>query len=308
MTIAQQLRSTVSVVCTLLVFLAPTGSSAAGAAETSAAERSNRATEAGSRIVGVSCICYNARASMKDMESRIDQAALDSPDIILLTEGCMHNTHRSATKEERDARSEPLPELGPITKFLGRKAKEHNTYIIGSYWRKDSKGRGRYNSAVLLDRQGRVAGFYDKVFPTIGEMEGGVLPGANAKVFDTDFGRIGAVICFDLNFHELIDEYKKQKVELLCFLSAFRGGFMVPAIAFRNQCFVASAVPKENGVIVDPLGRTLAESSQYGRIIFAKINLDSQIVHIDYHPDKVRASNGCTARQTARTFMSEIDI
>jgi hypothetical protein len=51
---------------------------------------------------------------------------------------------------------------------------------------------------------------------------------------------------------------------------------------------VASAVPGENGVIVDPLGRTLAESSHYGRIIFARINLDSRIVHIDYNADRVR--------------------
>jgi hypothetical protein len=63
---------------------------------------------------------------------------------------------------------------------------------------------------------------------------------------------------------------------------------MVPSIAARNQCFIASAVPNENGVIVDPLGRVLAESSQYGRIIFSKINLDSQIVHIDFNADRVR--------------------
>ena len=224
---------------------------------------------------------------MKEMESRIDTAALDRPDIILLTEGCMHNTPRSATKEEKDAKAEPLPRPGPITALLARKAKQHNTYIIGSYWRRDEKARGRYNSAVLIDRQGKVAGIYDKVYPTIGEMESGVLPGKGAKVFDTDFGRIGAIICFDLNFGELLDEYKKQGVELLCFLSAFRGGSMVPAVAFRNQCFVASAVPRENGVIVDPLGRTLAESSHYGRIIFTRINLDSQIVHIDYNNSRV---------------------
>ena len=198
-------------------------------------------------------------------------------------EGCMRNTERGASKEEKREKAELLPEGGPITKFLGRKAKQYNTYIIASYDRKDPQGRGRYNSAVLIDRQGKVAGVYDKMFPTIGEMEGGILPGKEAKVFDTDFGRIGAMICFDLNFEELLDEYKRQGVELLCFLSAFRGGDMVPSLAVRNQTFIASAVPNENGVIVDPLGRVLAESSQYGRIIFARINLDSQIVHIDYN-------------------------
>ncbi len=242
----------------------------------------------GPRLVGVSCICYSARASMAEMERRIDTAALDRPDIILLTEGCMHNTPRSASREEKDAASEPLPEFGPITKFLGRKAKQHQAYIMGSYWRKDKEGRGRYNSAVLVDREGRLVGYYDKMFPTIGEMEGGVLPGRGAVVFETDFGRIGALICFDLNFEELLAEYKAEGAELLCFLSAFRGGAMVPSIASRNQCFIASAVPNENGVIVDPLGRVLAESSQYGRVIFSRINLDSQIVHIDFNTDRVR--------------------
>ena len=256
-------------------------------AETTGLERAKEDGKTGSRLVGVSCICYPARASMTEMEARIDTAALDKPDILLLTEGCMHNTPRSASREEKDAKAEPLPEPGPITSFLARKAKQHHTYIIGSYWRKDEKGRGRYNSAVLIDRDGKLVGCYDKMFPTIPEMEGGVLPGRGAVVFDTDFGRIGALICFDLNFEELIAEYKRQGAELLCFLSAFRGGAMVPSIAMRNQCFIASAVPHENGRIVDPLGRVLAESSHYGRIIFARINLDSQIVHIDYNADRV---------------------
>ena len=62
---------------------------------------------------------------------------------------------------------------------------------------------------------------------------------------------------------------------------------MVKAAAFKNQIFIATSTPGENSVIVDPLGRTLAESSAYGRIIFAKINLDSRIVHIDYNQQRV---------------------
>lgn len=255
---------------------------------TAAAEPAKGGAARRPRLVGVSCVCYPPRAKMEQMDEWIDTAALDRPDIILLTEGCMHNTPRSASRDEKDAKSEPLPQPGPITQFLARKAREHHAYIMGSYWRKDPQGGGRYNSAVLIDREGRLVGYYDKMFPTINEMEDGVLPGRGAVVFDTDFGRIGALICFDLNFPELLAQYKKEGVKLLCFLSNFRGGFMVPSTAFRNQCFIASAVPDENGLIVDPLGRVLAESSHYGRIIFAKINLDSRIVHIDYNADRVR--------------------
>lgn len=242
----------------------------------------------GPRLVGVASICQPLHAKQADMEKWLDAAALNEPDIILLTEGCMCNAGAGASKEDKDAKADPLPEPGPITQFLSSKAKQHRCYIIGSYARKNLKGPGRFNSAVLIDREGKVAGWYDKKFPTIGEMEGGVIPGRDAVIFDTDFGRIGALICFDLNFNELLDDYKKQGAELLCFLSNYRGGSRVPAIAMRNRCFIASSVPAENGVIVDPLGRTLAESSQYGRIIFSRINLDSQLIHIDFNVDRVR--------------------
>jgi predicted amidohydrolase len=260
----------------------------ARAADSAAVEQAKKQGKLGHRLVGVSCICYPAHSSKAEMAKLIDTAALDRPDLILLTEGCMQNTAPSASRAEKNARAEPLPQFGPITQLLSGKAKQHGTYIMGSYYRQAAGGQGRYNSAVLLDRQGKLVGYYDKTFPTIGEMEEGILPGRGAVMFDTDFGRIGAMICFDLNFPELLAEYKQQGAELICFLSAFRGGRMVPAAALGNQCFIASAVPGENGLIVDPLGRTLAESSQYGKIIFARINLDSRVVHIDYNADRVR--------------------
>lgn len=263
-------------------------SNGAFGADDASPEQIKKLGKLGARLVGVSCICHAPGRSIAETDKLIDTAALDKPDIILLTEGCMHNTPHSASRQEKDARSEPLPEFGPITRFLAGKAKQYRTYIMASYWRRAPKGGGRYNSAVLLDRQGKLVGYYDKMFPTIGEMEDGVLPGRGPVVFNTDFGRVGAMICYDFNFVELLAEYKKQGAELICFLSNYRAGKLIPAAALRNQCFFASSVPGENAVIVDPLGRTLAESSSYGRIIFARLNLDSRVVHIDYNADRVR--------------------
>ncbi len=262
-------------------------SSIASAAPPSPAETAKLSGKTANRLVGVSSICRPPNSSMENTEKWIDEAALDMPDIILLTEGCMQNAPASAGREDKDAASELLPEGGPITQFFARKAKQHGAYIFACYYRRNPDGPGRYNSAVLFDRQGKVVGWYDKVFPTIGEMEEGILPGREAKVFETDFGRIGGMICFDMNFHELLDAYKEKHAELICFLSNYRAGKKLPSLAIRNQTFVASSVPGENGVIVDPLGRTLAESSAYGPIIFARINLDSRIVHIDYNIDGV---------------------
>ena len=242
-----------------------------------------------SRIVGVSSISFDNGGVEEKIEKRIkiwggliDTAALDKPDIILLPE---HFLFTGMDYKKSDV-AELLPKGGPVTEFLSGKAKEYRTHIFASYYRKDKKGI--YNSAVLFGREGKVIGAYDKTFPVVEEMSrDGILPGKGAKVFQTDFGRLGAVICFDFNFRELFTEYKSKGVELLCFLSAFRAGFMIPAAAFENQVFIASTTPGENSVIVDPLGRTLAESSMYGKIIFSKINLDSKVVHIDYNQQKV---------------------
>jgi hypothetical protein len=97
--------------------------------EASAADKDHQRRKPQKRLVGVSCVCYPPNRSIAETEQLIDAAALDKPDLVLLTEGCMHNTPPGASRQEKDARSDPLPEPGPITRFLMRKAAQHRTYI-----------------------------------------------------------------------------------------------------------------------------------------------------------------------------------
>ena len=62
------------------------------------------------------------------------------------------------------------------------------------------EGHRVYNAAALLDRRGRVAGVYHKMHLTTGEWERGIVPGDGALVVDTELGRLGVLICFDLHF------------------------------------------------------------------------------------------------------------
>jgi hypothetical protein len=55
---------------------------------------------------------------------------------------------------------EPIP--GPTTKAVGEVAKKHRMYVVCPVC-EQADGR-QYNTAVLLDRQGEVAGYYRKVF------------------------------------------------------------------------------------------------------------------------------------------------
>ena len=71
-------------------------------------------------------------------------------------------------------------------------------YIVAGLTERD--GRAVYNTAVLIDRHGSVAGEYRKVYLPREEIEGGLTPGQALPVFETDFGRIGMMICWDSEY------------------------------------------------------------------------------------------------------------
>jgi len=54
-----------------------------------------------------------------------------------------------------------------------------------------------YNAAVLLGPDGKLIGKYRKVCLPHGEVEKGVAPGSDYPVFDTKFGKLGLMVCYD---------------------------------------------------------------------------------------------------------------
>ncbi len=214
-------------------------------------------------------------------EQLVDLAALDAPDLILLPE---HFATTGFSAPLAEIAEDPAGAGGPQTAFLRRKARQHRAWIFASYPRRAEIPGGFYNSAVLVNREGTIAGIYDKTFPTIGEMEQKrILPGAGARVFETDFGRIGAGICFDFNFRELFAEYRRLGTDLFCFLSAFPAGFQIPVAAYEYQMHMASAICLPKGMIVNPLGRVLAAANGHAPVIQARLNLDCRVLHIDFN-------------------------
>ena len=247
------------------------------------------------RKAGVATISYGN--SKKELDQGLDavlglwgllieRAMHDQPDIILLPE---HFAFTGMNYKLNEICEDIYGNPGPVTKFVAEQARRHSAYVFASYPRQAENGAGFYNSAVLFDRQGKIACVYDKVFPTVGELERGILPGKAAVPFDADFGRIGAGICFDFNFRELFADYRRQKTELFCFLSAFPAGFQIPIMAYENQMFIASAICLPKGRIVNPLGRILIDGGSHAAVIFAEINLDCRVIHIDYNNKQIPA-------------------
>jgi beta-ureidopropionase len=204
---------------------------------------------------------------------RLNQAASFQPDIACLPELFA----RSA--------AEPVP--GPTTSRVGKWARQHSCYVIVGM--KTLAGGRTYNSAVLLDRHGQVVGQFDKIHPTEGELEQGITPGApDPPVFETDFGKIGIQICFDVNWWANWRRLKEKGARIVFFPAAYPAARQLSAIALESEFFIVSSTGSKPSRIYDITGRVLAASGAYQQWAGALLPLGRRLYEVDYHVQKVR--------------------
>ena len=137
-------------------------------------------------------------------------AHVENPDIILFSE-CFSGV---GAKNPANV-AEPIPG-GPSWKLAAKYATRYRCNIAMDVKERDEEGRC-HNTVFVCDRQGRLAGRYRKVHLTSGEYRQGLVPGEGFPVFDLDFGRVGALICWDNWFSESIKLVKRNGAELLLF-------------------------------------------------------------------------------------------
>ena len=166
--------------------------------------------------------------------------------------------------------AETIP--GPTTKVLGEIAKKKNSYLVAGMYERE--GAAIYNTAVLLDRTGSVAGKYRKVYLPREEIEGGLTPGSDYPVFRTDFGTVGILICWDSQYADPARALALNGSELL--LMPIWGGneTLVKARAIENRVFIATSGYNYPTHILDPDGNQLAAATdQQGSVAYATIDL-----------------------------------
>jgi len=199
------------------------------------------------------------RDNLDLMAKVLDEAGRGKPDVVLLTEFFPEHGVKGTVHD----RSEPIP--GPATDALARKAREYRTYIIAGMLELD--GGKTYDTAVLIDRQGRVAGKYRKTHLPLAEVEDGETPGSDYPVFDTDFGRIGILVCWDFVFPETFRILRLEGAEIVFLPIAGDPGTrhfdtITRARALDNGVYlVASVSDGAPSRIVNPDGEVMAETA-----------------------------------------------
>jgi len=218
------------------------------------------------------------------LEREVAQVLPDQPDLIVLPEYSDEPPGLSVEQklEYYRVRGERIRDrLSEIAAFNG-------CYIAYSAVRLLEDG-SRRNSIQFIGRQGEIVGIYDKNHATILEMaEDGIVNGEEAAIFELDFGRVGGIICFDLNFDQLRLQYVQSKPDLLVFASVYHGGLMQSYWAYSCKAHFVSSVSGLPSSIISPVGEIIASNTNYFNYATARINLDCAVVHLDYNWEKLQ--------------------
>ncbi len=105
-----------------------------------------------------------------------------------------------------------VPVPGPLTDQLAAIARKYSMYIIAPVYEADS---GKiFNTAILFDRQGRIAGKHRKtVLPVMETWL--VSTGDNYEVFRTDFASIAIATCWEISYPEIPAIYALRGADII---------------------------------------------------------------------------------------------
>jgi predicted amidohydrolase len=228
------------------------------------------------RIVRLASVNHRPRGTKSPEENLtqfaklVDEAARSKADIVCLPEGITLVGNGKTYVEV----AEPIP--GPSTRFLGDAARKHRLYLVAGLYERE--GTTVYNTSVLIGRDGAVVGKYRKVCLPREEIEGGITPGRDYPVFDTDFGRIGMMICWDLHFPEVARELAARGAEVI--LMPIWGGneILAQARAIENQIYLVASGYDFKTTIYDKTGQAVASTTADPAVIVSEVDLNQRLM------------------------------
>ena len=189
----------------------------------------------------------------------IDEAALKGAELCVTIETV--NAY-IALGDTRFTYTETLD--GETVKRFSEAAKRHKMHIVAGLAL--SIDGSPYNTAVLFDDNGEIIGIHKKVHLPAGE-ELHFSHGDRLEVFETKFGRIGMLVCWDMQFPEAARELALADVDLIACPTYGWENIYGLSRAYENSVYIAAGMctyrhglwpENDPSCIVDNMGRILA--------------------------------------------------
>ncbi len=200
----------------------------------------------------------------------LDQAGQARADICCLPEA----TNMVGTGMKAQDVAEPIE--GPSFAAYAAKAKQHEMWVVACY---DTIEHDLCrNTAVLIDRQGKLAGVYHKTHLHWPEYRDGVTPGDDYPVFETDFGTIGMMICYDSWFPEVARLLTYKGAEAIFFPVWGYDEIVLRGRAVDNNVFIIASSLGSAASIISSNGDMIARTESDG-IVTAEIAIQARPTH-----------------------------
>ena len=174
--------------------------------------------------------------------------------------------------------AEPMP--GPSSDFFAALAQKHDLYIVVGLTEK--AGDLIYNVAAMVGPNGKLVGKYRKVCLPREEIEKGITPGEEYPVFDTRFGKVGMLVCWDVHFPEVARQLANRGAEVLALPIWGGNPLLAKARAVENQVFLVTSTytAREDWMrsgVIDYRGDWIALAEEWGDVVVVEVDLDEQV-------------------------------
>lgn len=237
------------------------------------------------------CVHGDLEANLATTERFIRDAAAQGADIVVFPELGTSGYRQDMLGDKLHTLAQPAD--GPASQRIGKLAAELGIWVVLPLIEASSMPGVVYNSVVLINREGEVAGTYRKnhAYSTEGHY---FAPGREMPVFDTDFGRIGIMICYDMGLPETARILTLQGAELILVPSAWCQededcwDINIACRALENRCFLAGVnrVGEEGETLVlfgkskiaGPRGETRFEGARFAEdLVVGTVDLDEVV-------------------------------
>ena len=183
----------------------------------------------------------------------------------------------------------------PTLKAVSRAARDSEVYLVaGSIPERDQDHI--YNTSFIYNPTGELIGRHRKLhlfdIAVPGQIQfkesDTLTPGDQVTVVDTDFGKLGVAICYDIRFPELARLMTLQGAQLLVFPGAFNlttgpahWEILSRTRALDNQVYLATCSPARDdeapyvayghSLLADPWGEVVVQAGIGEEILYASI-------------------------------------
>jgi predicted amidohydrolase len=232
------------------------------------------------------------RENMDAVRDMLAQYKREKPDFLLLPEifTCPYDNSQFPLFAQKDGDS--------VYCFLSELARTNHFYVIGGSVPERDEGGKIYNTSYVFDRKGELIGKHRKVHLFDIDVPGGqyfkesdvLSPGKEMTVFDTEYGRMGVCICFDIRFPDLFLQMRRAGVRMVFVPAAFNmttgpahWQTLFRSRALDQQIFMAGCSPARDetasyiayghSIVTDPWGRILKELDEKEGILDIELDL-----------------------------------